>query len=143
MNTIVIDMIDGMRCRLMIVLRGRVMSQSLPQRAFSKAMDVGLLYIRCIIRILIYMAVSLYVYVGSSIALLYNIYYKVITIGDVMLCEDARINGGMGGIWYMGCVLSPHPQISNKNVNRSSYYTKVTSVTSIKEYRRLKSFLNE
>ena len=93
-------MIDGMRWILMMVLRGSVMGQSLPQRAFSKALNVGELYIRRVMRIIIYICVSLYVYVGSRLALLYNIYYKVITIGDVMLCEDTRINGGMGGIRF-------------------------------------------
>ena len=83
MNTIGIDMIDGMEWRPVMVIRGRVVGQSLPR----------------VIRIPIHMVDYLYVYACSSIALLYNIYYKVITIGDVILCEDARINGGMGGIW--------------------------------------------
>ena len=99
MNTIGIDMIDGMEWRPMMVIRGRVVGQSLPRWLFSNAHDVGELYIRRVIRILIHRVDYLYVYVCSSIALLYNIYYKVITIGDVILCEDARINGGMGGIW--------------------------------------------
>ena len=132
MNTV-----SDMRWILMMVLRGRVMGQSLPQRAFSKASDVGLLYIMCVMRIIIYICVSLYVYVCSRLALLYNIYYKVITIGDVILCEDTRINGGMGGIWNMGCVLPSHSLISNKNVNRFSPLTKLTYATSIKEYNGL------
>ena len=37
MNTVVIDMVDDMRCRLMMVVRGRVVGQSLCQGAFSKA----------------------------------------------------------------------------------------------------------
>jgi len=137
MNTIGIDMIDGMEWRPMMVIRGRVVGQSLPRWLFSNAHDVALLYISRVIRILIHRVDYLYVYVCSSIALLYNIYYKVITIGDVILCEDARINGGMGGIWYMGCVLPPHPLISNKNVNRFSPLTKLTSITSIKDYNGL------
>jgi hypothetical protein len=93
-------MVDDMRWILMIVLRGRVMGQSLPRWPFSKALNVGELYIRRVIRTLIHRVDYLYVYVCSSIALLYNIYYKVITIDDVILCEDTRINGGMGGIRF-------------------------------------------
>jgi hypothetical protein len=45
MNTVGIDMVDDMRWILMIVLRGRVMGQSLPRWPFSKALNVGELYI--------------------------------------------------------------------------------------------------
>ena len=126
------DMIKAMEWRPMMVLRGRVVGQSLPQRVFSKAMDDGLLYIRCTIRILIYTGLVPYVYVCSRLALLYNMYYKVITIDDVMLCGHAWISGGMGGNEYMGCVLPSHPQISNKNVSGVSPLTKSTYATSIK-----------
>ena len=45
MNTVVIDMVDGMKWRLMMVLRGRVMGQSLCQGAFSKAYQSMYLHI--------------------------------------------------------------------------------------------------
>ena len=45
MNTVVIDMVDGMKWRLMKELRGRVMGQSLCQGAFSKAYQSMYLHI--------------------------------------------------------------------------------------------------
>ena len=42
-------------------------------------------------RILIIMCVSFYVYVYIGLALLYNTYYKVITVGEISLCADTAI----------------------------------------------------
>ena len=104
-------MIDGMEWRPVMVLRGRVVGQSLPRWLFSKALNVGELYIRRVIRTLIHRVDYLYVYVCSSIALLYNIYYKVITIGDVMLCVDTWIEWGYGGYLVLGLCATASPVI--------------------------------
>ena len=44
-----------------------------------------------IMRIFVIMYVSFYVYVYIGLTLLYNIYYKVIAVGEILLCADTAI----------------------------------------------------
>ena len=72
-------------------------------------------------RILIIMCVSFYVYVYIGLALLYNTYYKVIAVGEILLCADTAIGLALEKTpresdWPIPTPLNQHEQLTNQVV---------------------------
>ena len=70
-------------------------------------------------RIFVIMYVSFYVYVCSELALLYNTWYKVIAVGEILLCADTAI----------GLALEKTPRESDWPITTPlNQYTQLTNV---------------
>ena len=72
-------------------------------------------------RIFITMCVSFYLYVYIGLALLYNTWYKVIAVGEILLCADTAIALALEKApreidWPIPTPLNPHEQLTNQVV---------------------------